>query len=165
MREPQVVRRLRLQRMSLCATGMPVSGVASPRARHSSARRAAASASASPAMLMKLLSSRLNRRMRARQARVSSTEEIFFAARSPESCVSVAASTLLDHLRHEVETLLDSRRDGLIKSVLVGLANFVRPQALPLRQMRISGVRHWLDATRVYRAHLLDQGKHAVQPL
>src|SRR5882672_1250928 len=129
MREPQVVRSTRVQKMSLCAMGMPVSGPASPRARRSSARRADSRASDSSTS-MKAFSWLLKRPMRSRHWRVSSTEESFLAARAAESSLSVALSTLLDHLGHEVQAVVDRRGDGLIKLARVGLAPLVRPQAL-----------------------------------
>ena len=86
----------RVQKMSLCATGMPSSGpVASPCARRSSARLASASARAS-STVMKAFSapSPLSKRpIRPRYSWVSSTEEIFFACRAAESCESVAFNT------------------------------------------------------------------------
>src|SRR5437764_12334871 len=132
MREPQVVRRARVHRMSLCAIGMPVSGPAAARARISSARLAALSARGSSSV-MKLFSVRSKRPMRSKQARVSSVDEILFAARAAESSESVAFSTLFDHLGHEVQPVFDRRRDGLIKRALVGLAHFVGAQ--PLRDI------------------------------
>ena len=56
--EPQVVRQPWAQKMSFCASGMPVSGPASPRARRSSAARAWARLF-SASTLMKALSAGL----------------------------------------------------------------------------------------------------------
>src|SRR5438132_4795202 len=159
MREPQVVSRSRVQKMSLCAIGMPVSGSASPRARRASARFAASSA-CDPSTLMNALSSSW-RSMRCRQARVNSTDETFFAARAAESSRSVALSKLLDHLGHEVQPILDCGSDRLIKLALVGLAHFIRPQALN----HLERMGHRLDAGGVNRAHLVDQAQHAVQAI
>src|SRR5882672_10883140 len=121
MREPHVVRMVRVQKMSLCAMGIPVSGSASPRARRASARSAAASAS-DASTLMKLFSSPLCREMRSRQARVNSTDDSFFAASALESSRIEALSKLLDDLGHEVQPILhlwfsvrSHRRDRLIK--------------------------------------------------
>src|SRR5437870_475281 len=164
MREPQVVRMARVQKMSLCATGMPVSGPASPAfplpARRASARSAAASACGASAVI-KAFSSPLWRSMRPRQARVSSTEDSFFAASAAESSRSVALSKLLDHLGHEVQSILDRRGDGLIKLALIGLAHLVRPQTLN----HINRMGHRLDAGGVNCAHLVDQAEHPVQAI
>src|SRR5260221_7995029 len=159
MREPQVVRRPRVQKMSLCAIGMPVSGVAFPLERSSSALLAAARAPAS-STLMKALSSSW-RAMRSRQARVSSTEEIFLAASAAESSLSVALSKLLDDLGNQIQAVFDRRRDGLIKLALVALADLVGPQALN----HVDGVGHRLDAGGIDRAHLVNQAEHAVQAI
>jgi hypothetical protein len=51
IREPHVVRKVLVQKMSLCASGMPVSGPASPRERRASARSAAAIALASSKLM------------------------------------------------------------------------------------------------------------------
>src|SRR5258706_11381694 len=159
MREPQVVRRPRVQKMSLWAIGMPVSGVAFPLERSSSALLAAARAPAS-STLMKALSSSW-RAMRSRQARVSSTEEIFFAASAAESSRSVALSKLLDDLGNQIQAVFDRGRDGLIKLARVAAADFVRPQPLS----HVDGVGHRLAAGGVDRAPLVDQAKDAVQPI
>src|SRR2546425_4294386 len=167
MREPQVVRRARVQKMSLCAIGMPVSGSASPRARRASARSAAASACGASA-LMKAFSSPLWRSMRSRQARVSSTEDSFLAARAAESSRSVAVSKLLDHLGYEVQPILHlwfsvppRWSDRLIKLALIGLAHPIRPQALN----HVERMGHRLDTGGVNRAHLVDQAEHPVQAI
>src|SRR6266851_5558878 len=115
--------------MSLCAIGMPVSGSASPRARRASARLAASTACDS-SKSMKAFNWPLKRPMRSRQARVSSTEESCLAARAAESSRSVALSKLLNHPGHEVKPILDCGSDRLIKLALVGLAHFIRSQAL-----------------------------------
>src|SRR6185503_21331081 len=95
MREPQVVRMVRVHRMSLCAIGMPVSGPAAPRAHKASACFARSSA-CDGSTLMKAFSASPYRSMRCRQARVSSTDEIFLAASAAPSSPSVALSKLLD---------------------------------------------------------------------
>src|SRR5437868_3905022 len=141
MREPQVVRMARVQRMSLCAIGIPVSGAASPRALFASASRAQFSAW-DASTLINALSASPWRSMRSRQARVSSTEEIFLAASAAPSSPRVAFSKLLDDLRHEVEAFFHRRGDSLIKLALVLFARFVGTQALD----HIEGVRHRLDA-------------------
>src|SRR6266850_2409213 len=131
MRDPQVVRSTRVQKMSLCAIGIPVSGWPSPLARRASARFAASRASDS-SKSMKAFSCRLKRPMRSRHWRVSSTEEIFPVASAADSSLSVALSTLLDHLRDQVQAILDRGRDGLTRLALVGFTHLVGPQALPL---------------------------------
>src|SRR3954469_2666995 len=146
--------------MSLCAIGMPVSGPASVRASRSSARRAAESAWSS-SKEMKAFSCVLSRPMRSRQARVSSTEESFFAASRPESSRSVEFSTLLEHLRHEVQPVLNRGGDRLIWVALIRLAHLVRPQSLT----EVDGVGHRLDALRIDAAHLIDQAEDPVKAI
>src|SRR6185436_18502912 len=146
--------------MSLKPTGTPSSGAFSPRARRSSARRAWPRLRSS-STVMKAFSSPFRRAMRARNWRASSTEEIFFASRAPESSSRVELSKLLDHFRHEVEVALYRRGDGLISLVLVAFRDFVLTQALA----DVEGVRHGLDAGDVDRAHLLDEGEHAIEAL
>ena len=80
--------------------------------------------------------------------------------RAAESSASVASSTLLDHLRDEVEVFAHRGRDGLINRVAVGLSDFVGAQ--PLHQVERVG--HGLDAGGIHRAQLVDEGEHAVQP-
>src|SRR5688500_18879549 len=140
MREPQVVRSARVQRMSLCATAMPVSGPAAPRARCSSARRAAARARDS-STLMNAFNSRCAR-MRARHCPVSSTAEILPAASAAESSVTVAFSKLLDDLRHEIQARVYRRRGRLVALARVRLGHFIGPQFL----YEVERVRHGLDA-------------------
>src|SRR5690348_15962621 len=160
MREPHVVRSARVQKMSLCAIGTPVSGPAAPCARYWSARDAAPMVSSS-STLMKLFSPPLKRAMRRRNSRASSTDETCFGASARESSVTVAFSTLLDHFGHEVQALFHRRRHRLVKRALVALANLVGPQAL----REVERMRHRLDARRVHGADLLDQREHAVQAL
>src|SRR6185436_19233020 len=126
--------------MSLKPTGTPSSGVFSPRARRSSARRAWPRLRSS-STVMKAFSSPFRRATRARNWRASSTEEIFFASRAPESSSRVELSKLLDHFRHEVQVARDGRRDGLVSLVLVALRDFVGAQALA----ELLGMRHRLD--------------------
>ena len=79
MREPQVVSTPRVQKMSLCAIGIPVSGPAGATpfpARRASALFASACARAS-STVMNALSSPFSFEMRSRCSRVSSSEEIF----------------------------------------------------------------------------------------
>jgi len=109
---------------------------------------------------MKQFNSGASRSMRARHARVSSTEEISLAASAPTVC-ETSTRARYSITFHEIEAVLDRGSDGLIKRALVRLAHFVGPQALH----RIDRIRHRLDAPRVDRAHLLDQAEHAVQPL
>src|SRR5436190_8848263 len=99
--------------------------------------------------------------MRSRQARVSSTEEIFLAASAAPSSPRVALSKLLDDLRHEVEALFHGRRDRLIKLALVCLAHRVRTETLN----DSSGMRHRLDARGIDASHLVDKTEHAVQAI
>src|SRR5947207_15904890 len=120
MREPQVVSRSRVQKMSLCAIGMPVSGPASPFARRTSARRASERLRAA-STVMKAFSSPLSCAMRSRQSCVSSTDESFLAASAAESSESVAFSKLLDRLAEEIQAGLDHRRDRLITLRLAAL--------------------------------------------
>src|SRR4051812_37895656 len=146
--------------MSLKPTGMPSRAPFSPRARRSSARLASARL-LSGSTVMKAFSSPFRRWMRAKNARVSSTEETFFASSAPASSSRVAFSKLLDHLGHEVEVTLDRRRDGLIKLVPVAFRDFVHAQALA----DLLSVRHGRHVGDIDRTHLLDEGEHAVQAL
>ena len=89
MREPQVVRSPRVQKMSLCAIGMPVSGAGLPGAQTRD-RRAAASASAASALtLMKALSRPGGARCAPGTARVSSTLETARARSAAASSATV----------------------------------------------------------------------------
>src|SRR5258706_1119761 len=99
--------------------------------------------------------------MRSRQARVSSTEEIFLAASAAPSSPRVALSKLLDDLRHEVEALFHRRSDRLIKLALVCVAHRVRTETLN----DFSGMRHRLDAPGLDPPHLVDRNEPAVQAL
>src|SRR5678815_2102974 len=146
--------------MSLKATGMPVSGPAAPLARSASALFAASSARLS-STVMKAFSPPFSRSIRARNWRVSSTEETFFASRAPASSSRVEFSKLLNDFGHEVEVALHCRRDGLIELVLVAFRDFVHAQALA----DVQGMRHRLDAGDVDRAHLFDEREHAVEAL
>src|SRR5438046_5795091 len=138
MREPQVVSRSRVQKMSLCAIRMPVSGPASPFARRASARRASERLRAA-STVMKAFSSPLSCAMRSRQSCVSSTDESFLAASAAESSESVAFSKLLDHLGDEVQAVLDRRRDRLINPRLAGLADLAGTQPRPAGQVVLEG--------------------------
>src|SRR3954467_9995304 len=148
MREPQVVRKSRVHRMSLCAIGIPLSGPASPLARCSSARRAEARLlSLSSSFEMKALSSGLSFATRSRQARVSSTEEIFLAASAAESSVTVELRRLLNDFGNEVQTGLHGRRDRLVGTAPVGFGDLVGAQPLD----HVQGMGHRLDAGGVDR--------------
>src|SRR4051812_269576 len=160
MREPQVVRKSRVHRMSLCAIGIPVSGPASPLARCSSALRAMARLpSLSSSVEMKALSSALSLAVRSKQARVSSTEEIFLAASAADSSVTVELSRLLNDFGDEVQTCFHGRRDRLVGLAPIGLGDVVRAQ--PLDQ--VQSVRHGLDARGIDRLDLADQLEDPVQ--
>src|SRR5687768_11649200 len=151
--------------MSLKAIGMPVSGVISFRPMRSSARLAWASAR-SASTVMKALRSRFSFPMRARKARVSSTEEIFLAARlaasSPREALStyVCISTLhfysaflLNYLRHRVQPPFYRRGNRLIELALIPLGHRVRPKPL----LGVQRMGHRLYARGVDLAHFLDQ--------
>src|SRR5258706_8202802 len=161
----------RVQKMSLCASGTPVSAAASPAARRASAFFASSSARPS-STVMKAFRAPFSRPMRSRQARVRSTAETFFERRATDSSVSVALSKLLNYLGDEIQAVGDLgpalgslRRDRLIKRVLVGLARLVGAQPLFHREIRLPGMRHRLDAGGVDRAQLVDQREHPVQAL
>src|SRR6185295_15106239 len=160
MREPQVVRKSRVHRMSLCAIGMPVSGPASPFARRASARLAALRLFSS-SVEMKAFSCRSSFAIRSRQARVSSTDETFFTASAADNSVTVELSKLLDDFGDEVKTLFHRRGRGLVELPPVGFGDFVG--AKPLNQ--VEGVRHRLDAGGIHRPHLPHQPQDAVQAL
>src|SRR5258706_7546072 len=140
--------------------GIPVRGWTPPFALRASAFFAASNAPG-PFTVMNAFSSPFRRPIRARNWRVSSTEETFFASRAPASSSRVAFSKLFDHLGHEVEVALHRRGDGLIKLVLVAFRDFVHAQTLA----DVQSVRHGLDTGDVDRAHLLDDGEHAVEAL
>src|SRR5262245_47199269 len=108
---------------------------------------------------MKALSSRFSLAMRSRQARVSSTEEIFLAARAAESSVTVELSRLLNDFGNQVKTSLHGRPDRLVSLAPVGLADFVRTQPLD----HVQGVGHGLDAGGVHRLNLADQVQDPAQ--
>src|SRR5260370_3421405 len=99
--------------------------------------------------------------MRSRQARVSSTEEIFLAASAAPSSPSVALSKLLDDLRHEVQARSHRRGYRQIKLALLPLAHFVRAQSLN----EVDRMGHRFDAGRVDLAYLVDEAEHAVQAI
>src|SRR4026209_1796959 len=151
MREPQVVRSVRVHRMSLCATGIPASGPPSPLARRSSARRAA-SRLCEGSTVMNALRSRCAS-MRARQSCVSSRAEIFLAASAAESSVTVELSKLLNDLGDEVQALFHRGGDGLVQPALVALGDLVGAQ--PLNQVQRVG--HRFDPGGVDRLDLADQ--------
>src|SRR4026208_444236 len=124
MREPQVVRKSRVHRMSLCAIGIRVIGPASPLARCSSARRAEARPlSLSSSSEMKALSSRLSFAIRSKQARVSSTEEIFLAASAAESSVTVELRRLLNDFGDEIQPPFHCWGNGLMRLAPVGFGD------------------------------------------
>src|SRR5262245_19270332 len=138
--------------MSLKPSGMPSSWPFSPFARRWSAFFAWARLRSS-STVMKAFSSPLRRAMRARNWRVSSTEETFFASSAPASSSRVELSKLLDHFRHEVQVAFHCRCDALISVVLIALRDFVLTQPLA----ELLGVRHRLDAGDVDRAHFVDE--------
>src|SRR5439155_19092025 len=152
MREPHVVGHSAAQKRSLCATGMPVSGAASPRAMRRSASRACARLF-SRSTVMKALRRGLKRSMRSRQTRVSSTAEISLARSRLERVASVSPCMpglalrprLLDHLRYEVEAVLDLRRQCLEAFALIALGHAILAQPLA----RVLRMRHGLDGGSV----------------
>src|SRR5262245_46064297 len=115
--------------MSLKPTGTPSSGPFSPRLLRSSARLASARLRSS-STVMKAFSSPFRRAIRARNWRVSSTDETFFASSAAASSSRVLFSKLLDHFRDEIQVVLHRRSHGLIEPVLVGLGGLVGAQAL-----------------------------------
>ena len=99
--------------------------------------------------------------MRARQACVSSTEEIFLAASAAESSVTVEFSKLLDDLGNEVQAVFDRRSDGPIQLALVAFGNLIRTQPLD----DVEGMRHGFYASGVDRLDLADEFQDPVQAL
>jgi len=89
--EPQVVRQPFVTKMSLCATGIPVSGFASPFAIRSSAARACARLF-SASTVMNALSAPFSLEVRSRKSWVSSALEIFFCASAADSSLREALS-------------------------------------------------------------------------
>src|SRR5579862_5322010 len=147
MREPQVVRTPRVQKMSLWAIGTPVRARPAPPASARSAAAAAASA-ASAVTEMKALSAPWCCSMRARYARTSSTLEKARARSPAASCVSVLVCrsltrASLDDLGHQVQAGGDLRSVLLVLLVSVLLGHGVRPQALRQARQRM---RHGRDA-------------------
>src|SRR5262245_20881409 len=148
--DPQVVNQPCAQKMSLCARGIPVRGPASPRAMRWSAARACARLR-SGSTVMNALRLPCAAAMRSRHARVSSTLETRFWARSAASalrlalsinpgkrldhggrapsCSPYSSSQSLDNLGNEIEVGLNLRRDRLKQGVLVGLGDDIRAQA------------------------------------
>src|SRR5262249_48222731 len=130
--EPQLVRIPRVQKMSLWAIGIPVSGPAWPCARFASAARASARLR-SRSIVMKALSEPFSAAARARNTSVSSTLEMRFAARAKPSSARVALSKLLDDLRHKVEARFHRRGDfflELFAPVRLGYLVVAQPLAL-----------------------------------
>src|SRR3989440_11248977 len=144
--------------MSLCATGMPVSGPPSRFAMRASAARAPARLTFS-STVMKALSSPSRCAMRSKQSRVSSTAEIFLAARAAPSSARLWLSTLLNHFRYQVQGVVDRRRERLVKRVPVGLGDLVRAQSLD----QLERMRHWNYAGGIDPAHLVDQAEDTIQ--
>src|SRR5438552_716289 len=137
---------------------MPVSGPAAPPAMRSSAARAIAS-DFSASTVMNALRLALKRAMRARCARVSSTEESSRFARRAARLRMVSACTSLDHFWNQVQAVLGRRRDGLVERALVAVGDDVLAQALAC----VLWMRHRLDAACVDRLHLVDQREDGVQ--
>src|SRR3990172_332265 len=152
----------RVQKMSLCASGIPASGPPSPLARRASARRASARLRAS-STVMKAFSSPFSPAIRSRNIRVSSTEETFPAARAAESSATLALCRLLNDLRHQVKAPFDRRGDRLEELALVRFRDGVRPQPLRHARFRVQRMGHRLDPGSVHGAHLVDQAEHAVE--
>src|SRR3989338_599672 len=156
--------------MSLCATGMPVSGCASPEASRSSAARAC-SRLFSASRVMKALRRAFSSPMRARNSCVSSTLEIFLAPSAPESSVREALSIdarvresripfpSLDDLGNQIQVTLRSRGDRLKIAVPILFGDAILAQAR--RQVLRMG--HRLDAFGVDRLHGFDQFEYVVQ--
>src|SRR5580700_664509 len=145
MREPQVVRTPRVQKMSLWAMGTPVSAPAPVPARARSAAAAAASAG-SRVTDMNALRAPWARSMRASSAVTSSTLENLRALSPAASCVSVAVCrsltpASLDDLGNEVQPGCGKRRVRLVLLVTVHLGHQVGPQTLrePRKRMRHRG--------------------------
>src|SRR5687768_12882513 len=104
--------------------------------------------------------------MRARKSWVSSTLEIFLAAKAAVISTRLAFSMwgdrgdgLFDHFGDEIKIALDLRGNRLKQLMLIDLGHSVFPQA----QAQILGVRHRLYAFRVHGLHLLDHGENTVQ--
>src|SRR5882672_4309475 len=134
--EPQVVSQSRATKMSLWATGIPVSGCPAPFAMSASAARACARLF-SESMVMKAFSFPFSASMRARKALVSSALENFLCASPAASSLSEAFSMdpgaptripLLDHLGNEIEPPLHLRRNRLETLALVALGHRVVSQ-------------------------------------
>src|ERR1700739_587557 len=166
MREPQVVRTPRVQRLSLCAIGTQASAPPPPPARARSAARAASSA-AGAVTVMNALSAPWLRSIRLRHSPTSSTLEKRRARSPAASCVSElryrSLTSLLDHLGHEVQPAGGLRRVRLVLLVMVLLGDQVRAQ--PLRQPG-EWMRHGSDVggvARVQSADELDDPRQALQ--
>src|SRR5438105_6925222 len=140
--------------------GMPVSAAPSPFARRVSAHFASSMARSS-STVMNAFKAPLSLAMRARQARVSSSEDTRFAASVPASSVTVALSKLLNDLGNEVEASLYGGGDRLKKLAPVWLAHLVGAQSLH----EIERMGHGVDAGGIYGADLFYQAKHSVQAL
>src|SRR6478672_56373 len=169
MREPAVERQPRVTKISLCAIGTPVSGVASPLASRASAAAACASVSSS---LMSVYALRSLACARARKWRASSVAETCLPCSSADSSLMVmvcmvcsfAMSGLFDDLGHEVQAVLGGRRRLLVIVAAVWLIGNIVAQAQ--REARVVGsdrLRQRFDAAGVDRLHLLDQRKNAVE--
>src|SRR5581483_1865219 len=166
MREPQVVRQLRVQKLSLCAMGIPVSVVPSPLAMRASAAAAWARL-LSGSKVMKALSRSFVRCARCTNMRVSSTLDTRLPCNAEDSSTRVAliiaakraAARSLDDLGDELKTVLDLRGIGLEALALIVLGDpiFAKPKH------DILGMRHGCDARGVHRPHLFDQREDVVQ--
>jgi len=108
---------------------------------------------------MKALSSRLSFAIRSKQARVSSTEEIFLAASAADSSVTVELRRLLNDFGDEIQPPFHCWGNGLMRLAPVGFGDLVRPQPLD----HVQGVGHRLDARGVDRLDLADQLEDPVQ--
>src|SRR4051812_21702784 len=157
-----------VQKMSLCATGMPRSGARSPAARRRSASRACFSAR-SGSTVMNAFSSPLRRAMRSRKTCVSSALDIFFASSAEDSSTADSSTgdpfsiVLLDDPRHEVEPLLDGRRRSLVVLAPIRFRDFVLTQSLTGLELRIERMRHRFDPGRIDGLHLVDEPEQVIQ--
>src|SRR6516162_6018835 len=160
MREPQVVFTPAVISTSLCATGMPVSGCASPAAMRASAVRAACSAR-SRSTVRNALSFGSSVSIRSRAVRVSSTLDTRFSASERESSDSDAESEVisLNDFGYQIQPVVYRRRDALVERVAVGLADVIVAQ----RGRHLLRMRHRHDACGVDRAHFIDELEDAVE--
>src|SRR6187399_945134 len=164
--EPQLVRTSFVQKMSLCASGSPVSGPAFPEPKVASATFACARAD-SGVTVMKELSAGCDASMRASRLFVSSVTEnslarSFFASSDSVSVCIGLKTFLLDDLGNEIQRGFDLRSVALVLLVLVLFGHDIGPHALCESRKRM---RHRLDARgfcRVELAHEVDDLRKAV---